>query len=186
MEIQIFPKMYLKEQEYFNSQIYRLNEDVELSGLIDSLTRSLTYTYKQEMDLNQDKFIDIIDFLVKKLKFEYKRTKELDIKEFLIWHWSSFMLLQTFIEIIESKYLLEEIEKIKEIYSNLWMIDFYIFLKENSSQFGKEDITNKLYSLRLYDNISVLYKQNLEGKKEKIMERCCSFPNGSLNITIKK
>jgi len=139
---------YYKEYALLNSLEYlnrRLMNEVELSSLISRFHELLFDLFEPQLSTEtMSLFNEIEEYCIDIIKREHKKTEYLDNKELLVWHLSIFMTIQTFIEIVESKYRLDHKKEIKSLFDELLRNDFFKFIKLNSKTIETEDITDML------------------------------------------
>lgn len=123
----------------------RLMNEVELSSLISGFHELLFDLFEPQLSTEtMSLFNEIEEYCIDIIKREHKKTEYLDNKELLVWHLSMVMTIQTFIEIVESKYRLDHKKEIKRLFDELLRIDFFKFIKLNSEAMETEDITDRL------------------------------------------
>ena len=119
---------YRKECTLMDSLKYsrrRLMNEVELSSLISGFHELLFSLFEPQLSIEKMNFFnEIEEYCIEILKLEHKRTEYLDKREFIVWHLGMFMTIQTFIEIIESKYTLDQKEEIIHLFDELLKTDF--------------------------------------------------------------
>lgn len=142
------PGPYHKEYTFMNSLEYlnrRLMNEVELSSLISRFHELLFDLFEPQLTTGtMDIFNEIEEYCIDSIKREHKKTEHLSNKELLVWHLSMFMTIQTFIEIVESKYRLDHKKEIKSLFDELLRIDFFKFISLNAEAMETEDITDIL------------------------------------------
>lgn len=129
-------KKYNEESNHLSLfKLERLPEEIELSPLVSNLNSSLMELFEDEVNIqNKYSLTDLIKTVTECLKHEYRKTKDLQPKEFYVWHISMFMTIQTYITIIESKYCLNDIEETKNLFSSLLKKEFLSFLENNEKR----------------------------------------------------
>ena len=139
---------YYKEYVLLNSLEYlnrRLMNEVELSSLISRFHELLFDLFEPQLSTETtDLFNEIEEYCIDIIKREHKKTEYLDNKELLVWHLSMVMTIQTFIEIVESKYKLDHKKEIMSLFDELLRNDFFRFIKLNSEAMETEDTTDML------------------------------------------
>lgn len=139
---------YYKEYALMNSLEYlnrRLMNEVELSSLISRFHELLFDLFESQLSTEtMGIFNEIEEYCIDIIKREHKKTEYVDNKELLVWHLSMVMTIQTFIEIVESKYRLDHKKEIKSLFDELLRNDFFKFIKLNSEAMETEDITSML------------------------------------------
>ena len=139
---------YRKEFALIDSLKYtdrRLMNEVELSSLISSLHELLYEVLNPQLTSEKMHiFSEIDEYCIDTIKCHHKKTEYLNNREFLVWHLSIFMVIQTFVEIIESKYKLEQKEEIKHTFEKLVKTDFYKFITLNCEVMKIDNITDNL------------------------------------------
>ena len=127
---------YHKEFTLIDSLKYssrRLKNEIELSSLISGFHELLYSLFEPQLCIEKmNYFSEIEEHCIEIIKLEHRKTEYLDKREFSVWHLSMFMIIQTFIEIIESKYTLDQKKEIKHLFNELLKIDFFGFIKLNS------------------------------------------------------
>jgi len=143
---------YYREYALMNSLEYlnrRLMNEVELSSLISRFHELLFDLFEPQLSTEtMGLFNEIEGYCIDIIKREYKKTEYLDNKELLVWHLSMVMTIQTFIEIVESKYRLDHKKETKSLFDELLRKDFFKFIKLNSEAMETEDITDTLLTLQ--------------------------------------
>jgi len=139
---------YYREYALTNSLEYlnrRLMNEVELSSLISRFHELLFDLFEPQLSTEtMGLFNEIEEYCIDIIKREHKKTEYLDNKELLVWHLSMVMTIQTFIEIVKSKYRLDHKKEIKSLFDELLRNDFFKFIKLNSKTIETEDITDML------------------------------------------
>ncbi len=150
---------FLKSMKYIDERDERIKfSDLESSSLISDFHKLFFTSFEHQLN-DKDKvkvFWEIDRFCIDFIKLEYARTKDLDILEFPVWHLSIFMIIQNFITITGSKYNLENVEKIKNLFNKLLKEDLYKFIKLNSAEFGVKNISNKLRKVIVEGNVRIV------------------------------
>jgi hypothetical protein len=120
--------------------------EIESSSLISTFDKLFFDILKPQLtdDDKKELFNQIEEFCIDNIRLEYKRTTHLDPMEFFVWHLSIFMVIQSFIKILESKYNLEHEKEIKDIFSKLLREDFYKFIELNSKDVDVNNVETKL------------------------------------------
>lgn len=111
----------------------RLMNEIELSSLISGFHEVFFSLFEPQLCIEKmNYFNEIEEYCIEIIKLEHRKTEYLDKREFIVWHLSMFMTIQTFVEIIESKYTLDQKEEIKHLFDELLKTDFFRFIKLNS------------------------------------------------------
>lgn len=153
----------LGSMENFKS---RFNYEIESSSLIINFHYLFYKSFEPELRDEEKKsiFDQIEKDCINNIKIEHIRATNLDNKEFFAWHLSMFILIQSFIQIINAKYNLENKEKITDIFKELLKDDFYKINKIKSDELGIGDINKKLSTINKIENIYCFQKPSEKTK----------------------
>lgn len=120
--------------------------EIEICVLISDFHKIMSRIFNNQLDdkLYVRVYVDIEKYCINRLKDEYKKAQTLDLNQFMIWHLSLFMAIQTFIETVSSKYNLKYYSEIEQLFDDILDTDFYDFIDMNSEKRGIPNFKNKL------------------------------------------
>lgn len=117
--------------------------EVELSSLILRFHELLFDLFEPQLSTEtMDLFNEIEEYCIDRIKRAHIKTEYVTNKERCVWYLSMVMTIQTFIEIVESKYMLDHKKEIKRLFDELLRIDFFKFINLNAEAMETDDITD--------------------------------------------
>ncbi|MCK5233738.1 MAG: hypothetical protein KAJ91_02870 [Candidatus Aenigmarchaeota archaeon] len=151
MDGNLLKKQYLEEKNHLSFlNLKRMSEEIELSTLISNLNSSLMDLFQEEFTTrNNERFVEFLERSTTYLKHEYMKTKKLTPKEFYLWHISMFMTIRTYITIVESKYILSDVEEIEGVWLSLLKKEFFSFLEKNEELLGITGVKEKISKTKI-------------------------------------